>query len=116
LALRSATPRCGKTRLLRLLALLALDSPSITTTPTAPVLFRSQRKVLILDEVDRLRNADKENFGAVLSILNVGFEKGAVVERTERAKGGNFEVRAFPVYRPVAIAGIESLADTLSDR
>ncbi len=116
LALRSATPRCGKTRLLRLLALLALDAPSITTTPTAPVLFRSQRKVLILDEVDRLRNADKENFGAVLSILNVGFEKGAVVERTEKTKGGNFEVRAFPVYRPVALAGIESLADTLSDR
>ena len=116
LALRSATPRCGKTRLLRLLALLALDTPAITTTPTAPVLFRSQRKVLILDEVDRLRNADKENFGAVLSVLNVGFEKGSVVERTEKAKGGNFEVRAFPVYRPVALAGIESLADTLSDR
>jgi hypothetical protein len=72
--------------------------------------------VLILDEVDRLRNADKENFGAVLSILNVGFEKGAVVERTEKTNGGNFEVKAFPVYRPVAPAGIESLADALSDR
>jgi hypothetical protein len=116
LALRSATPRCGKTRLLRLISLLALDAPSITTNPTAPVLFRSQRKVLVLDEVDRLRNADKENFGVVLSILNVGFEQGAIVERMEKTKGGNFEVKAFPVYRPVALAGIESLADTLSDR
>ncbi len=116
LALRSATPRCGKTRVLRILSLLVLGSPSITTSPTAPVLFRSLRPVLILDEVDRLRNADKDNFGAVISILNVGFEKGAVVERTERIKGGNFEVKEFPVYRPVAMAGIESLADTLSDR
>ena len=116
LALRSATPRCGKTKLLRILSLLVQGCPSITTNPTAPVLFRSLRRVLILDEVDRLRNADKDNFGAVISILNVGFEKGAVVERTERTKGGNFEVKAFPVYRPVAMAGIESLADTLSDR
>lgn len=116
LAFRSPTPRCGKTRLLRILSFVAVDLPPITTTPTAPVLFRSQRKVLILDEVDRLRNADKENFGAVLAVLNVGFEKGAVVERTEKAKGGNYEVRNFPVYRPVALAGIESLADTLTDR
>src|SRR5262249_44675993 len=87
LALRSATPRCGKTRLLRMIALLALGHPSITTTPTAPVLFRGQRTVLLLDEVDRLRNSDKENFGAVLAILNVGFEKGAVVERMEKTRG-----------------------------
>jgi hypothetical protein len=65
-----------------------LDAPSITTNPTAPVLFWNQRKVLVLDEVDRLRNADKENFGAVLSILNVGFEQGAIVERMEKTRGG----------------------------
>jgi len=115
LALRSATPRCGKSRLLRIVAKVMLSAPTITTTPTAPVLFRSQRKAMVLDEVDRLRNADKENFGQVIAVLNVGFEKGAVVERAER-RGQAFEVKEYPVYRPVALAGIESLADTLADR
>lgn len=115
LAVRSATPRCGKTRLLRIVSLLAIGCPAVTTNPTGPVLFRSLRPVLILDEVDRLRNADKDNYGDVISMLNVGFEKGAIVERVER-RGGNFEVKEFPVYRPVAMAGIESLADALSDR
>jgi hypothetical protein len=115
MALRSATPRCGKTRLLRLIAMLVLGAPPITTTPPPAVLFRRHRKVLVLDEVDSLRNADKENFGLVLAILNVSFEKGAVIERTEKTKNG-FEVKEFPVYRPTALAGIESLADALADR
>ena len=55
LNLRSATPRCGKSRLLRLLAMLVCGIARITTDPTAAVLFRATRKVLILDEVDRLR-------------------------------------------------------------
>lgn len=114
LALRSATPRCGKSTLLKILCPL-VQCPSITTTPTALVLFRSRRRVLILDEVDRLRNSDKENFSAVLSVLNIGFEKGASVERMEKTNGA-FEVKEFPVYRPVALAGIESLADTLAVR
>ncbi len=116
LALRSATPRCGKTRLLRLTALLANGAPPITISPTAAVLFRSTRKVLILDEVDRLRNADKESFGDVLAVLNSGFERGGTVERVEKAKGGAWEVKEFQTYGPKAFAGIESLADALADR
>lgn len=116
LALRSATPRCGKSRVLQILAQLVAGHPSINANPTAATLFRSSKKVLVLDEVDRLRNADKENFGTVMAILNVGFERGAAVERVEKAKGGQFEVKEFPVYRPVALAGIESLADTVADR
>src|SRR5437899_3317132 len=41
LALRSATPRCGKSHLLRLIALVANGSPPIIGAPTAAVLFRS---------------------------------------------------------------------------
>jgi hypothetical protein len=115
LALRSATPRCGKTRLLRLITMLVLGTPPIVSTPTAATLFRTTRKVLILDEVDRLRNADKESYGDVLQVLDHGFEAGGVVQRTER-KGGAFEVKEYPVYGPKAIAGIEALADTLADR
>jgi hypothetical protein len=116
LALRSATPRCGKSRLLRLIAFLACGSPSITTTPTAAALFRSNRTVLLLDEIDRLRNADKDAYGDVMAILNTGFEKGGVVERVEKGRGGEWVVKEFQTYGPKALAGIEALADTLSDR
>jgi hypothetical protein len=115
LALRSATPRCGKTRLLRIIAMLCLGNPKVTTTPPAAVLYRRPGKVLILDEVDNLRNADRENYGVVMSILNVAFEAGAVIERTE-TKSKDFEVKEWPVYGPKAFAGIEGLADALSDR
>src|SRR5829696_7952974 len=53
LALRSATPQCGKTRLLRLIAALSNGNPRVMTCPTAAVLFRCGRKVLLIDEVDR---------------------------------------------------------------
>jgi len=79
------------------------------------VLFRTTRKVLILDEVDRLRNTDKDTFGDVMAILNSGFERDGIVERCERV-GGRYVVKEYHVYGPKALAGIERLADTLSDR
>ena len=54
LALRSATPRCGKTRLLRLIAAFSDGNPPVTSIPTAATIFRSGRSVLLLDEVDKL--------------------------------------------------------------
>ena len=113
LVFRSATVRCGKTQTLRLLA--ALLRVPITTFPTAPVLFRRARGVLLLDEVDLLRNADRERFGNVMAMLNGGFQQGAVVERCER-QGKEFVVRQFEVFGPKALAGIEALADALVDR
>lgn len=113
LTLRSATPRCGKTTLLRVLSQLANGSPPITSLPTPATLFRSTRPVLLLDEVDKLRNADKEKYGEVLAVLNVGFEKGGVIERCD---GKTHEVKQYLVYGPKALAGIEGIADTLSDR
>lgn len=86
------------------------------TTPTAAVLFRNPSKVLILDEVDRLRNADKEKFGDVMGVLNAGYEKGGVVQRNVPSKGGDWVPKAFDVYGPKALAGIEFLTDTLADR
>ncbi|MCM3901643.1 MAG: DUF3631 domain-containing protein [Pyrinomonadaceae bacterium] len=113
LALRSATPRCGKTLLMRILSQSANGTPSITSLPTPAVLFRSTRPVLLLDEVDKLRNVDKEKYGEVLAVLNCGFEKGAVIERCNRK---TFDVESYNVYGPKALAGIEGIADTLADR
>ena len=116
LAIRSATLRCGKSQLLKLVALLCPGMPPVTTSPTAPVLYRNPRKIIILDEIDQLRNQDKDAFGAVLAVLNAGFEKGRVVERVERGGKEGFQLQPFSVYGPKALAGIEQLADTLADR
>ncbi|MDN5940624.1 MAG: hypothetical protein L0H94_01975 [Nitrospira sp.] len=113
LALRSATPRCGKSLVMRLLSQLCREAPPVTSTPTPAVLFRSTRPVLLLDEVDKLRNADKEKYGEVLSVLNCGFEVGGVVDRCNKV---SLKVESFPVYGPKALAGIEGIADTLADR
>ena len=116
LALRSATPQCGKTRLLRFIGLLSKDAPRPTTSPSAAVLYRSQRDVLLLDEVDGLRNKDKEAHGTIIAVLNAGFEEGGMIERLEKDTNGNFVVQEFPVYGPKALAGIEHVTDTLADR
>ncbi|MFZ5702695.1 MAG: hypothetical protein ACOY4P_15225 [Pseudomonadota bacterium] len=116
LRLRSATPRCGKSRLLSLVATLSNGEPPVTSQPSAALLIRRTRPVLILDEVDRLRNSDKETYGDVLGVLNVGFEAGGIFEKLEKTKGGHWEARAFPIYGPVALAGLEQVADTLADR
>jgi hypothetical protein len=113
LALRSATPRCGKTLLMRILSHVANGTPSITSIPTAATLYRSTRSVLLLDEVDKLRNADKEKYGEVLAVLNCGFEAGAVIERCNKT---SLKVEQYRVYGPKALAGIEGIADTLADR
>lgn len=116
LALRSATPGCGKSRALKIVSYLSNGEPPVTANPTAAVLFRSGRPVTILDEVDKLRNQDKELYGQVLSVLNLGFEAGGCVERSVRTKGDGWTTQLFPVYGPKALAGIEALADTLEDR
>jgi len=113
LALRSATPRCGKTLLMRILSQSANGAPSIVSIPTPATLYRSTRPVLLLDEVDKLRNADKEKYGEVLAVLNCGFEAGGVIERCNK---NTFKIEQYQVYGPKALAGIEGIADTLADR
>ena len=59
LVLRSATPRCGKTRLLKLIARLCCGNPKMTVSPTPATLFRSNR-VLILDDATSSVDATTE--------------------------------------------------------
>lgn len=115
LAIRSPTPRCGKSRLLKLIRLFCVDLSPITTQPTGATLYRTKRKIQFLDEIDQLRNKDKESYAAVLAVLNSGFEKGGMVERCEK-ENGKFVIKEYLTYGPKALAGIESLADTLADR
>ncbi|MCZ6801702.1 MAG: DUF3631 domain-containing protein [Nitrospirae bacterium] len=115
-ALQSATRRCGKSRLIKLMRFLVNGTPPISTIPTPANLYRSPHKVILLDEVDKLRNCDKDKYGEVVAVLNLGFEKGGTIQRLERRPDGNFVQKDFDVYGPKLLAGIEGLADTLADR
>ena len=70
----------------------------------------------MIDEAERLRDHDKDNFGTLITVLNAGIEKEGQVERLERTTNDNFKSKTFYVYGPKALAGIEDIADTLESR
>lgn len=113
LSVQSASPRCGKSRLLEVLGCFTREVTPLRTMPSPAVLYRNQNSVIFLDEVDSLRNSDKERYGEIIALLNVAFKKGSVVERCHKQ---TLKVEAYPAYRVFAFAGLNSLADTLSDR
>jgi len=99
LSIRSAEKRCGKSRLLGLLARVGFNASPVTAHPTEAQLYRSAARtggVQLFDEMETLRG-DRERFDALISVLNVGFERGGVVTRLER-RGGRFVEAPCEVY------------------
>lgn len=119
LALRSPDKRCGKSRVLDILALLAFNASSRVVHPTEAQIFRGPSRnggTLLLDEVEALGKADKDAYAGLLAVLNSGFERGGNVSRMEKTGAGNFQEVSFDTFCPRAIAGISETADTLEDR
>jgi hypothetical protein len=119
LALRSPDKRCGKSRVLDLLSLLAFNASARVVHPTEAQLFRGPSRnggTLLLDEVEALGRTDKDAYKGLLSILNSGFEQGGTVSREAKDALGNFHGVNFETYCPRALAGINKTADTLEDR
>jgi hypothetical protein len=117
LSIRSAEKRCGKSRLLGLLARVCFNASPVTAHPTEAQLYRSAARtggVQLFDEVETLRG-DKDRFDALITVLNVGFERGGVVTRLEK-RGDRFVEEPYEVYAPRVLAGIAGLKDTLEDR
>lgn len=112
----SPLPRCGKTRLMQLIALFVAGETPIVAIPTPAALFRSERRCLIVDEVDHLSNIDQGRYGDLIALLNVGFSRGAKIERVVPDGKGGFSVKQFDVYYPKMFAGLSELTDTLADR
>jgi hypothetical protein len=112
LALQSPTPRCGKSKTLKLISRCLNGSPPILANVTAATIFRNVDPCQIIDEADRYRQSDKEVFGLLMSVLNVGFEAGAKIPRMDRE--GN--IQFFDAFKNYCFSGIEGLCDTISDR
>jgi putative DNA primase/helicase len=111
LVIRSPEKQCGKSTLLRLLALVC-NRVLLVANISAASLFRvveAERPTLLLDEFDSfgLGNEDIRN------VVNSGHGRDGC---TIRCDGDKNEPRRFSTWAPVALASIGRIADTLEDR
>jgi hypothetical protein len=108
LILDSAEPESGKTRVLELLALFC-HRPKMTFNTTVAALYRrllDSMLTLLLDEADAIWSAKAGVQAEELrAFVNAGYKRGATVDRCV-GEGSNMQVVEFPVFAPVAIAGI----------
>lgn len=118
LSIRSAEKQCGKSRLLEVLELVAAR-PVLAVNISVAAMFRSIGEPppsILWDEVDALfKGGNDPGREDLRALLNSGYRRGASVLRMV-GEGKKMEVRAFPTFAPVALAGIGNLPDTINDR
>lgn len=120
LAIHSPVKRCGKSRLLEVIAGL-VHEPIQTTNVSVPALFRmieaagDSPPTLLLDEADQLFGSARkdEQSADLVAALNNGFRRGSP---TYRCVGPKHAVAAFSTFAFAAVAGIGRLPDTIEDR
>jgi hypothetical protein len=107
LSILSPVRNCGKSTVLDILDSMVWN-PKKMNDPTAPVVFRSANShTLLIDEVDNMTI-----IRSMRSVLNDGHSVGGSVPRVAPDGG----VIYYPVYGPVALAGIGRLPATLMSR
>jgi len=118
LALLSPEKGSGKTRCLEVLELL-VPTPMHAVNATAAALFRAveaHKPTLLFDECDTyfgpMAKGDHEE---LRGLVNAGHRKGAVAYRCV-GDPAKMQVKAFPAYAAVAIAGIGDIPATILDR
>lgn len=125
LILDSAEPGSGKTRVLELLALLCQRAKLTLSTTTAAL----YRRIAAASDEDLapptiLQDESDAVFGKMTSpqteelraLYNSGYKRGATVDRCE-GDAKKMRVREFPVFAPVALAGLAGkMPDTITSR
>ena len=118
LAALSPEPGSGKTRLLEVLELICHNSMHSSNLSTA-AMFRTIAKyqpTLLMDEIDAVfqgRNAYRHD--DLRALVNAGHRRGAEIQRVV-GEGAHLDVQTFPVYAPIALAGLGNLPDTIISR
>ena len=113
----SAEPQSGKTRYLEVLKLL-VRAPLFAVNISEAALFRvieARRPTILHDEIDAVFGPKARDREDLRAMLNAGYERGATVERCV-GEGSKLEVKSFPVFAPVAMAGIGKLPETVEQR
>lgn len=104
----------GKSRVLRLIALLSKDGELLNSL-TEAVLFRT-KGTLGIDEFESISKKGNEN---LKELLNSAYKKGIKVKRMRKVhtkEGEEQQVEEFDVYRPIIMANIRGMDEVLNDR
>ncbi len=117
LAVLGPVKRCGKSRLLDIVA-ETVHRPVITVNASPAAIFRSitnDPPALLVDEADTLFGTAKvaERNEDLRGLLNAGHQRN---RPTLRVSGPAQTVMAFPTFAMAALAGIGDLPDTIMDR
>jgi hypothetical protein len=111
LVIDSPEPGSGKTRVLELLRLLCRD-PELTISASTAALYRlidaagDAPPTVLQDEADAIfGKSTTPQTEDLRALYNAGYKRGATVARCE-GDAKNMRVRRFPVFAPVALAGI----------
>ena len=121
LILDSPEPGTGKTRVLEVFALLCRGAKMTLSTTTAALYRRiaaaEEPPTILQDEADaifgRTATPQAEDLRA---LFNAGYKRGATVDRCE-GDAKNMRVVEFPVFAPVALAGLAGrMPATITDR
>jgi hypothetical protein len=114
LVITSPTPRCGKSRVQEILALLCANSERTSNISEAAMfrLIERFKPTLLLDEMEQIREKG-ERAQILRNLLNAGNRRDAVAIRC--AEAGK-SIERCSVYCPKALAAIGSLPDTITDR
>lgn len=115
--INSPVKRCGKSLLEDVLSQLCCKATARLSSLTESVTFHVANKgrTMIIDELENMRSQDREKFGTVMGIINVGFQAGSKVYRMHKGKNG-FEEVEFNAFCPKVLAGISKVVDTIEDR
>jgi len=115
-AITSAEPRSGKSRLLEVLEQL-VRAPLATSNISDAALFRSiaqEAPTLLFDEIDAIFGPKARDREDLRGMVNAGHRRGAEVRRCGGPNRDKLEV--FPVFCAKAFAGIGDLPLTVADR
>jgi hypothetical protein len=118
LVLNSPQKRCGKTRALDVISGMC-HAPLITVNASASAIFRSlvgeRPPTLIIDEADAIFGSKRsaEQNEDLRALLNAGYQRN---RPALRCVGPRLEPTEFPTFAIVALAGIGTMPDTITDR
>lgn len=116
LVAKSATKRCGKTRLICDVLSRLVTRPLVASLASASAVFRVYQEctpTLLMDEADRwLRDGHPD----LIAILDAAHTRSGAYVLKSVPQGDDWITKQFPVFGPKAIGAIGSFADTLQDR
>jgi hypothetical protein len=118
LVINSPAKRCGKSRLLDLIAALC-HRPLVSVNATVAAIYRSLHgespPTLVIDEADTIWGTRKqaEQNEDLRALINAGFQRN---RPALRCVGPNQIPTEFPTFAMAVLAGIGDMPDTITDR